>query len=153
MNAADRRNIIDRVARNEIPTPEVKAGADVTAASQGSSAIGQPTYDDASSFAVEGNPSCEIVKRGLQLQRHVSQFSLAPSMAVKTSRIDDLKGVVESYLKAPILWWPLRQRRLASQEASRRIVWQCVSPNNGSQWGLVANLVLRHVVPTSRQMF
>ena len=131
MNAADRRNIIDQVARNEIPTPEVEAGADRTAASQGPSAIPQPTYDD----AVEGNPACEIVKLGLQLQRHVSQFSLiAPSMAVKTSRIDDLKGVVESYVKAPILWWPLRQRRLASQEASGRIVWQCVSPHNGSQW-------------------
>jgi ankyrin repeat protein len=125
VNAADRQNIIDRVARNEIPTSEVEEP----------SAIAQPTYDDASSFAVEGNPACEIIKRGLQLQRHASQFSLiAPSMAVKTSRIDDLKGVVESYVNAPVLWWPLRQRRLASQEASGQVVWQCVSPNNGSQW-------------------
>ena len=128
MNAADRRNIIDRVARDEIPTPEVEAGADRTAASQGLSAIAQPTCDDASSFAVEGNPACEIVKRSFQLQRHVSQLSLiAPSMAMKASRIDDLKGIVESYLKGPILWWPLRQRRLASQEARGRIIWQCVS--------------------------
>jgi hypothetical protein len=135
VNAADRRNIIDRVARTEIPTLEVEEGADRTAASQGPYAIAQPTYDDASSFAVEGNPACEIIKRGLQLQRHASQFSLiAPSMAVKTSRIDDLKGVVESYVKGPVLWWPLRQRRPDSQEASGRVAWQCVSPNNGSQW-------------------
>jgi hypothetical protein len=76
VNVADRRNIIDQVARNEIPTSDAEEGADRTAASQEPSAMAQPTHDDASSFAVEGNPAREIIKQGLQLQRHASQFSL-----------------------------------------------------------------------------
>lgn len=49
------------------------------------------------------------------------------SATTKPKFSDWLKGVVEACLQRPVIWWPLKPRRVGCTEYDLRVSWYCVS--------------------------
>jgi hypothetical protein len=61
-------------------------------------------------------------------------ISLTPSRFVPPPTfVDKVKGSLETLARDPIIWWPLRPRRVACPEGYFRLSWKCVCLSWGEQ--------------------